>query len=204
MKKTLLTATALLTLSGCSGMDQAECTTADWRVIGYEDGTAGRNQTRIGEYRKACAEHGITPDLAEYKEGYAEGVRNFCTESSGFNYGRRGGAYDGICPQGMEPDFLAGYSLGREHYVLSREVSSLNSRISRNKSRIDSLENSIAQKTLQVADDDTSGDKRVELLLDIKNQSAEIGELKAQIRKDEAELDNKEAEYAALERPVFY
>ncbi len=204
MNKCIIAAGIALSLTACSGMDQAECNAADWRTIGFEDGTAGRTQASIGEYRKACAEHGVTPDLAQYQEGYAEGVRNFCSESSGFNHGRRGGNYQGVCPRDLEPDFLAGYSLGRDHYVLSREVSTLNSRINSSKSRIRSLEDSIATKTLKVADDDTSGDERIELMLEIKNHTLEIGELKNRIRDYEDELSVKEAQYAALERPVFY
>jgi len=204
MKTRLIAASTILALSACAGMDQAECTSADWRMIGFEDGTAGRNQARIGEYRKDCAEHGVTPNLALYQQGYSEGVRNFCTESNGFNYGRRGGSYHGICPDDMKTDFLAAYSLGREHYLLSSAVSSLNARISSSKNRISSLEKSIAEKTLKVASDETTGDERVQLLLDIKNNTMEIGELKANIREDEKELSVKEAEYASLARPTYY
>ena len=204
MKTQWLAAAAAVMLSGCAGMDQAECRSADWQMIGFEDGAAGKTQANIGEYRKDCAEHGITPDLALYQQGYAEGVRSFCSESSGFNYGRNGGAYQGVCPGEMEPDFLAGYRLGREHYILSRQVAGLKSQIRSNQSRIRSLEDSIAQKTLEVADDDTSGDKRLELMLDIKNQTLEIGELRSAIRKAEAELVTREAEYAALERPSYF
>lgn len=204
MKNTMIAGMTLLALSGCAGMDQAECESADWHMIGFEDGTAGRNQGSIGRYRKECADHGVTPNLALYQQGYAEGVRNFCTESNGFNYGRNGGGYQGVCPQDMEPDFLAGYSLGREHYVLAREVSSLESRINSSNNRIRSLEDTIATKTLKVASDETNGDERLELMLDIKNHTLEIGELKNKIKEYEAELSVKEAQYAALERPVFY
>ena len=193
-----------IALTGCAGMDLAECTAADWQMIGFEDGTEGRSQSSIGKYRKACAEHGIAPDLALYKQGYSEGIRTFCRESNGFKHGRTGGAYGGVCPDQMEADFLAGYSLGREHYQLSREVHSLRSRIDNSSDRIRSLEDSIASKTLKVASDDTSGDERLQLMLDIKNHTFEINELKNTIREYQVELSYKEAEYAALERPAYY
>ena len=204
MKQGIIAAAVALTLSGCAGMDQAEWSAADWRMIGFEDGTAGRTQASIGEYRRECAEHGITPDLALYRQGYSEGVQNFCSESRGFDYGRRGGSYQGVCPPELEQDFMAGYSLGREHYVLSREVSSLNSRITSSNNRIRSLEDSIAKKTLKVASDETTGDERLQLMLEIKNHTLEIGELREKIKDYEAELSVKEAQYAALQRPVFY
>ena len=88
--------------------------------------------------------------------------------------------------------------------MLSSAVSSLNARINSSNSRIRALEKSIAEKTLKVADDETTAGERVVLLLDVKNHTIEIGELRAGIRDDEAELSVKEAEYAALERPVYY
>ena len=204
MKKCMIAASAILALSGCAGMNQAECTSADWRMIGFEDGTAGRTQGRIGEYRKDCAEHGVSPNLALYQQGYSEGVRNFCTESNGFNQGRNGTSYRGICPDDLESDFLAAYGLGREHYVLSSAVSSLNARINNGNSRIRALEKSIAEKTFKVASNETTSEERVLQLLEIKNHTTEIGELRASIRDSEAELSEKEAQYAALERPIFY
>ena len=204
MKKSMIAASAILALSGCAGMNQAECTSADWRVIGFEDGTVGRTQARIGEYRKDCAEHGVSPNLALYQQGYTEGVRNFCIESSGFNQGRSGSSYHGVCPDDLESEFLTAYGLGREHYVLSREVSSLNARLNNSNGRIRALEKSIAEKALTVASDETTVEERVLLLLEIKNHTMEIGELRNSIHDFEAELSEKEAQYAALERPIYY
>ena len=66
-------------LAGCSStMSKDECRTVDWRTVGYEDGVAGRSGERIGEHRKACAEHGVTPDLNAYRAGRAEGLREYC------------------------------------------------------------------------------------------------------------------------------
>lgn len=204
MKRIVSTAASLLLLSGCAGMNENECVMADWRTIGFEDGTAGRSQSRIGEYRQDCADHGVTPNLAQYQDGYAEGLRNYCTESNGFAQGRAGVTYRGICPRDLEPGFTEAYSIGRDFYVLYSAVSSLNKRINSGKARIKSLEEGIAAKVLEVANDETSGERRVLLMVEIKNDHQTIGELKANIRDYEAELAVKQAEYASLERPVFY
>ena len=47
---------------------------ADWRTVGFEDGTAGRSEGGIGRYRQQCSEHGVTPDLESYRAGHAEGL----------------------------------------------------------------------------------------------------------------------------------
>jgi hypothetical protein len=59
----ILAATAAL--SGCNSMSAQECLATDWRTVGYEDGVNGYAGDRIGRYRNACSEHGVTPNLAE-------------------------------------------------------------------------------------------------------------------------------------------
>jgi len=204
MKQLVSAAAAVLLLAGCAGMDESECLAADWRMIGFEDGSVGRSQANIGEYRKACADHGVTPSLAQYQQGYAEGVRNFCTQRNGFEQGKRGAAYRGICPTDLQAGFAEAYDQGRDFYELSSAVSSLTSKINNSKSRIKSLEESIAQNVLDVASDETTAEMRVSLMLKIKNQHREIRELKDQIHELEHEKEIKQAEYASLERPVFY
>ena len=204
MKGIVITAVAVLVLSGCAGMDESECLTADWQMIGFEDGSVGKSQSNIGEYRKACADHGITPSLTQYQEGYAKGIRNYCAQSNGFDQGKRGVEYKGICPHDMEADFVEAYSLGREYYVLSRAVSSLSSKISSGENRIKSLEKAVAQNVLTVANDETSSEDRVALMLKIKDQHSEISELKDKIPDYEDELAHKRAEYDSLEQPLFH
>jgi hypothetical protein len=204
MKNIVCAAVAVLVLAGCAGMKESECLTADWQLIGFEDGSVGRPQSNISEYRKACADHGVTPSLAQYQRGYAEGIRLHCTQSNGFDQGQRGATYRGICPQDMEADFVEAYGLGRDYYVLSSAVSSLKSKINSSIKRIKSLEKYIARNVLDVASDETPGEDRVVLMLKIKNQHSEIRELKQKILDYEEELVHKQAEYASLERPVFY
>ena len=91
--------------AGCSGMSEQACVTADWRTVGFEDGTAGRSEGSIGRYRQQCSEHGVTPDLESYRAGHAEGVQIYCKESNGFAVGHsgardmRGDAIHGLRPR---------------------------------------------------------------------------------------------------------
>ena len=34
--------------AGCSGMSEQACVSADWRTVGFEDGTLGRSEAGIG------------------------------------------------------------------------------------------------------------------------------------------------------------
>jgi predicted nucleic acid-binding Zn-ribbon protein len=43
-------------LSACASMSKNECLNANWKTIGYEDGSLGRAETMIQSHRKACAD----------------------------------------------------------------------------------------------------------------------------------------------------
>ena len=101
-------------LTGCASMSKDECLTADWRLIGFEDGASGRSPTDISERRKACASYGVTPDRAAYFEGYQEGVAAFCSYNRGLGDGTGGAAANRICPQ--DSDYQAGYADGLDTY----------------------------------------------------------------------------------------
>ena len=58
----------LWALAGCSSMSANECMATDWRTVGYEDGVSGYSGDRVGQYRKACTKHGVSPDLTAYQQ----------------------------------------------------------------------------------------------------------------------------------------
>jgi gas vesicle protein len=112
---------ALLT-SGCATMDKPECRQADWQMIGIEDGAKGHPVSYIGNHRKACAEYGVQPDLAQYQLGHQAGLTQFCTASNGFNQGRTGRKYNEVCPAELREQFVRGYNTGRELNQLNAEI----------------------------------------------------------------------------------
>ena len=119
-----LLAIGTLLLAACSTttLDKDECLAVDWRTIGYEDGVAGRSGERIGLHRKACAEHGVTPDLEAYRAGRAEGMREFCQPHNGYRAGVNGVTYYDSCPDDLAPAFVAAYDSGRALYVREQRV----------------------------------------------------------------------------------
>ena len=101
MKTLITTLIVSLTLfvTGCASLNKDECLTADWYLIGFDDGSNGQDVARIGQHRQACAKHGITPDIHQYEDGFENGVRKFCTPQKGYNKGKNGWKYQGICVQ---------------------------------------------------------------------------------------------------------
>jgi hypothetical protein len=125
LSRTIFCLGVALLAAGCATMDKSECREADWRTIGLEDGAAGRTVSYIGNHRKACAEHGVSPDLAAYRRGHAIGVRQFCSPANGFSQGRAGRGYTGVCPADLEGGFLAAHATGRRLHDLGAEIDRL-------------------------------------------------------------------------------
>lgn len=115
-------------------MDKDECRTADWYGIGLEDGARGRPVERLGEHRRACAKHNVTPDPQRYLAGRNEGLRSFCTYERGYAEGRAGRAYQAGCPD--PANFLAGHQRGRELHELERRRGEVEKDIARIKTAL--------------------------------------------------------------------
>jgi hypothetical protein len=101
-------------LNSCASLSKDECLYADWQIIGYEDGAAGRGASRLGEHRKACAGHAVVPDKVAYEGGYDEGLQTFCTYDRGLGQGRQGEAANAVCHASL--DFIDGHESGVRAY----------------------------------------------------------------------------------------
>lgn len=164
-------------LNGCATMNEAGCRNADWKIIGMEDGSEGRLPAYLGEHRSACSRYNIKPDLNIYLTGHEIGVRQYCTEANGYNVGKNGDKYNGVCPSSLEADFLETYEYGHEHYLLQSEIDSLESSIRYNKGEIEELEEEISKLEAQIISNQTTEVQRVTLLETVKKSQTEIGGL---------------------------
>src|SRR5258706_10646367 len=112
----------LFLLVGCASLDKNECLHADWYAIGLEDGARGRALERLGDHRRACAKHSVTPEAERYMSGRSEGLKSFCTYERGYAEGRGGNAYSAACPQPQAQIFMARYNRGRELHDMHRQL----------------------------------------------------------------------------------
>ena len=163
-------------------MSGDECVTSDWTAVGYEDGARGYTGDRIGNYRKACAKHGISPDLVSYQRGRDQGLVEYCQPARGFNVGANGGRYYGVCRADLEADFLDAYKAGHHLYTLRSNVNRANSAIHSKENELNRIEESIIAAELELISPETTTEERVVLLLDIKDMSERTGQLESTLR----------------------
>jgi hypothetical protein len=180
-RNALILVTSFLVLGGCASMSAEECAVSDWHTIGFEDGSQGQPADRVGDHRRACAEHGIAPDFAAYRAGREEGLQLFCQPSRGFDLGARGGHYNGVCAANLEPPFLDAYRSGAQLYTLQSNVSSATSRINARESELQRTRDLIREKEAQLIDSEATTEERVLLLADLKELAERTGELEAEI-----------------------
>lgn len=180
-------------LAGCAGMSEQDCLVSDWRTVGFEDGTAGRPASTIGNYRQACSKHGVAPDLASYRAGHAEGVEIYCRPARGYDVGRRGGAYRGVCPAGLEPDFIAAYQSGRHLYELESAVSRIDSRIASNGREQERIRRELAEITATIAGGEATAEERVLLVA----TAAELGGRHSELSSETEALRDERVVHAA-------
>lgn len=169
-------------LSGCATMSGDECLTSDWAAIGYEDGARGYTADRLGQRRKACAKHGVTPDFAAYRDGREQGLVEYCQPGRGFDIGANGGRYSGVCSVDLEPDFLDAYNAGYHLYSLRSNVNRATSAINAKENELERISETIRDKEAELVDGETATADRVLLLGDLKDLSERTGQLEAEIK----------------------
>ncbi|MBT6033059.1 MAG: DUF2799 domain-containing protein [Kordiimonadaceae bacterium] len=181
---------ALLLLSACATtMNKDQCLIADWRTIGYEDGSLGRGEQWLSKRGEACAEHGVAPDLNQYLLGRSDGLQTFCRPRRGFDLGSRGVRYEYVCPPELEEVFLVAYQDGsglrdRRIYLNQLEDTLATAHVD-----VDALEQLIIDNTLTLATAQMTNQERIDYALELKNMAEDRGRIQASIPQIQADLD---------------
>lgn len=182
----------LLALAACATMDRDECLTVDWRTVGFEDGAAGYSGDRIGQHRKACAKHGVAPDLAAYQSGREDGLREYCVPANGFRLGSQGGSYGGICPADLDPAFADAFHSGRHLHTLEARLSSVSDQIRAKRSALQTAESDIVTRSALAISSEATTEQRAQAVVDVKQLGERVGRLKSEIRQLEQERVHRE------------
>lgn len=184
---------SLFILASCQTLSKEECTSADWRVIGEQDGAAGRDpQKRFGDHAKSCERAGVNANQTLWNQGYQIGLIRFCTPISGLAHGQKGGVYANNCPIDLAANFRAGYDLGLKHFSKTREISKL-------RNRINSVEFSIRDKEKKISEgkvDQRDAEYRIrDDRRAINDLNRDIGGKEVELRTIEREMENFRYDY---------
>ena len=179
----MLSLIAASALAGCAGMSEQECVSLDWRTVGFEDGALGRPVSNVGSYRQACSKYGVASDLESYRAGHAAGVESYCRPARGFDVGRRGEGYHGVCPASSEREFLAAYNSGRHLHELESTLAHFENRIATNRRAQESIKHELTSIGVRMISEDTTTEDRLLLAADsaalVERFSALSGEIEA-------------------------
>lgn len=178
---TLLLVFPILFLGGCATMNEAECLHADWTAIGMEDGTRGRDLSYLSRHRKACAKHGISPEVAPYMSGYKAGLAQFCVPERGLQLGLSGGRYNGICPEELTNPFVTAYQQGYGIFQAEQRIKKVSTRINDQKEYLNELHDEIKATKSQIISAKTPEKDRGLLLKELKILEREREDTKTEI-----------------------
>lgn len=202
-KITVSLAAGLMLLQGCASMSQQECAVSDWHAVGFEDGARGLPSEHIGEYRKACSKHGVVPDLAAYRAGREEGLREFCRPQRGFDLGSRGGNYGGVCPPDLNEAFYDAFSTGRHLYELRTAVNNTNRLIEQKRRQIVALDEEATAIETALVGKEATAEERLQMLVELRAIPEQRAQLEQEIIALEHERAIHEQRLADYERSLY-
>lgn len=170
-----LAAMGALAITGCAALSEGECLTVDWHERGVRDGTLGAPRSRLHEYDRACAKHGVRPDQDAYYAGREIGLERYCTPEGGYRAGREGLSYLQVCPPDTEEAFRDAYREGWEIHEVE--------------GRMESVVLQIRVKEGQIADEDTSDADRERLREEVRSLNEQYRLLSEQLIRLERSSD---------------
>lgn len=149
-----------LLAGSCASLSEDQCLAGDWAGIGYGDGANGYGTGRFGDHVKACEKYGVMPDQSVYMTGRARGLTVYCQPGRGFQVGRTGSSYGGVCPASLEGPFLAAYSDGRLVWDAQQRYDRAQSAIYDAERRADEIETKMREAEAKIADAATTDDEK--------------------------------------------
>lgn len=179
-------------LSSCTTMSKDECLAGAWGEKGYQDGARGYPLTRLDDHAKACAKFQVAPNPAAYESAREDGLRTYCTFQRGWEEGRSGNSYYGVCRPEAEADFLPAYQDGRRLHDVEEAVSSAESALNSAQARIADREDKLEAKERELRGEGLTDEQRDRIRDRIGEVRGEIRQARRAAREARDALDQAE------------
>jgi hypothetical protein len=151
---------AALAVASCATMSKDQCLAGAWGEVGYRDGSEGRPMSVLADHERACAEYGVAPDPVAYRSARADGLNGYCRWERGFEEGRNGDTYHGVCTPAQEDEFLPAYRDGQIVHAAEQALSSARSSVSGLGSRLEELDDKIRAKQAEARAEGLTDEQR--------------------------------------------
>ncbi|GAB4519756.1 MAG: hypothetical protein Kow00133_05690 [Amphiplicatus sp.] len=187
----LLGLAGALFLSGCAtGMNEEQCAGADWYALGERDGLYGETLEKLDERAARCGAFGLPADIEAYRAGRERGLRRYCTPDAGYDAGRSGRPYRGVCPPAAEGPFLEEYHIGLRLYQLDRAHQAAIAALDRAVSTLESRRHSLRRAREKLRSEDLSDEERSKLQREVERHRREIDRIERDLPRLSAEIDS--------------
>jgi hypothetical protein len=183
---------ATLALGSCATMSAEQCMAGDWSGQGYVDGQSGLTMSRLDEHAEACAKHGVSPDAAAYAAGRSQGLVQYCTPHKGFEVGRTGSGYAGVCPSDLEADFMYAHRDGQIVHEVETALSNARGRVDSLGSRLEELDEKITGKQAEARAEGLTEAQREQIRNRIQEIRRERADTEREWRRAQDEIDDAE------------
>ena len=183
---------AALALGSCATMSAEQCMAGDWSGQGYADGQSGLTMSQLDEHAEACAEHGVAPDAAAYAAGRRQGLVHYCTPYKGFEVGRTGSGYAGVCPSDLEADFMPAYRDGQIVHEVEQALANARGRVDSLGDRLEELDDKITAKQAEARAEGLTEQQREQIRNRIQEIRRERADTERDWRRAQDEIDDAE------------
>lgn len=167
---------------------RADCRDADWFEVGERDGLYGEDAGKLAERQARCAAFGVAVNETDYQDGRARGLRSYCRPDRGFDAGRNGRDYRGVCPAEAEAAFLAEYRIGRRLYDLKTALATAEADLDKTKAKIGADRHELARALAIVGDRVHEDEARNAAAADVARLRHEIAALETDLPRLEAAI----------------
>ena len=190
--------TGVALLAGCTTMTKDQCLAGAWGEKGYQDGLAGYPASHLNDHVEACAKYGAAPDSRSYLSAREESLRTYCTWENGFQQGRQGNIYAGVCLPAEEATFVPAFEDGRRIHAAEQAVSWAQSALNSAINRIGDREDKLEAKERELRQPGLTDEERQRVRDRIREVRGEIHDARRNARRAEDDLRQAESEARAV------